>query len=224
MKIKNALTIIPVIAISSYFVGYQVACYNIEKAKEEELLLARLNTGLWMEDYETSFVTHSRLEELKKIEITKYFYKSLSNHISGEEMYNFIAKTLKKHQKLVNYQGCTKKIDPLLIACIIYRESRFNPNLTSSMGAIGLIQVMPIHLKTLKQAKIVDNMNKKELFEWKKNVEAGIYVLLSYAKLTNDITTGLMMYNAGPNYYHLGAKYASRILRDYQEVEKLWKQ
>lgn len=223
MKKLTSTIVIPTLLISSFTAGYQVANFKINKQNEEDMLMARLNSGLWLEDYESTFITPELEKAIAKEKATLAIYETFSKKVPGKKMYEFVKEALKKQKAEYGSTGCIDKIDPLLIACIIYRESRFNPSTVSSSGALGLTQVMPLHLKNLKAAGIVDNVNKKELLEWQKNIRAGIFVLLSYAKATDDITKALMMYNAGPKRPHFGAKYARRILRDYQEVEEQWK-
>ncbi len=45
-------------------------------------------------------------------------------------------KAIKQHSKIIGW-------DWLLVASMIYQESRFNPNVTSWAGAVGLMQLMP---------------------------------------------------------------------------------
>ena len=68
-----------------------------------------------------------------------------------DEIYNWVEKCLKEEKKRFNYGGCTGDIDSILIACIIYRESRFRYDSQSYVGATGLMQIMPLHLKNLKK-------------------------------------------------------------------------
>jgi soluble lytic murein transglycosylase len=43
---------------------------------------------------------------------------------------------------LIRQQAAEKRLDPALIAAVIYTETKFNPR-TSSAGALGLMQILP---------------------------------------------------------------------------------
>ena len=77
---------------------------------------------------------------------------------------------------------------------------------------------MPLHLKNLKKLGIVDEVDKSELKDWQKNIKAGIHILMSYAKSTDDLSLALMAYNAGPYNIAGGVKYARVILEDYEDA------
>src|SRR3954467_14942295 len=48
-----------------------------------------------------------------------------------------------RHEDIIRQQAHDKKIDPALIAGVIYAESRFRDGQTSSAGAEGLMQLTP---------------------------------------------------------------------------------
>lgn len=154
--------------------------------------------------------------------ISRYLYYTLTDDIdtpfTGDELHTWVEKCLKDEKKRVNYMGCTGDIDSVLIACIIYRESRFRHDIQSIAGATGLMQVMPLHLRNLEKLDIVDKVDKSELKDWQKNIKAGIYILMSYAKSTDDLSLALMAYNAGPYNIAGGVRYAKMILDDYEDV------
>jgi soluble lytic murein transglycosylase len=45
-------------------------------------------------------------------------------------------------QDIIRQQAAEKKLDPALIAAVIYAETKFSPR-TSSAGALGLMQILP---------------------------------------------------------------------------------
>ena len=47
-----------------------------------------------------------------------------------------------KHEDIIRQQAADKKLDPALIAAVIYQESKFRDR-TSSAGAKGLMQILP---------------------------------------------------------------------------------
>ena len=217
MKDKLKMLTIPLV-ISSTIFGYQLANYNLHRQQEQDLLFARLDNNFWEKDYEIPIKLQHKKIEVKADKPAIEVFNSFSKVIPGKDLHRVIKEALRKQKATFGNKGCVNDVDPLLIACIIYRESRFNPNLISPAGAMGLLQVMPLHMKNLKEAGITDSLSKKELLEWEKNINAGIYVLMSYAQTTNDIGMALMKYNAGPSRAIYGIRYAKRILQDYKEV------
>jgi soluble lytic murein transglycosylase len=47
-----------------------------------------------------------------------------------------------QHEDIIRQQAAGKRLDPALIAGVIYAESKFDPR-TSRAGAVGLMQVLP---------------------------------------------------------------------------------
>lgn len=80
-----------------------------------------------------------------------------------------------KNGKLSSYDDIIKRYskklncDWLLIASLIYQESRFDPNAQSWAGAVGLMQIMP---------SLIEKYNVKNPFDPIENLEAGLKYLL----------------------------------------------
>lgn len=82
------------------------------------------------------------------------------------------------------------RVDESLIRAIIKQESDFNPNVTSSAGAMGLMQLMP---ENVQHYGISDPYNIEQ------NIDAGTRHIKDYIKMYNgNIKLGLAAYNAGP--------------------------
>ena len=81
-------------------------------------------------------------------------------------------------------------VDADLIRAIIKTESNFNPNVVSSAGAKGLMQLMP---ENCKEYGVVDP------FDIEENIDAGTRHIKEYIdKYDGDVQMGLMAYNGGP--------------------------
>lgn len=88
-------------------------------------------------------------------------------------------------------------LNPLLVTSLIRQESRFEPEIESSAGALGLMQVIPPTAQT--SAKNIGlasySMTKPE-----DNVNIGTYYLdLTHKKYHNNSMLAVASYNAGPN-------------------------
>lgn len=91
---------------------------------------------------------------------------------------------------LVNKYSKEYNVDPKLVLCVIQAESDFNPNVTSSSGAQGLMQIMPANFSHL---GITNG------YDLEQNIRGGVKLLSEYLNMFNgDVALGLMAYNAGP--------------------------
>lgn len=83
-------------------------------------------------------------------------------------------------------------INPHLVAALIHVESSFNPRAVSPKGAYGLMQLLP------ETARRFGLTKKKDLYDPKKNLEAGVRYLKWLAnRFGGDTQKILAAYNAG---------------------------
>ncbi|MDJ0591017.1 MAG: transglycosylase SLT domain-containing protein [Pleurocapsa sp. MO_226.B13] len=111
-----------------------------------------------------------------------------------------------------------RQLNPLLVTALIRQESRFEPEIESSAGALGLMQVIPPTAKTAAQNIGLDNYS---LTDPEDNINIGTYYLdFTHKKYNNNSMLAVASYNAGPNAV---AKWVSRYgLEDVDEfVEKI---
>jgi soluble lytic murein transglycosylase len=106
-----------------------------------------------------------------------------------------------------------RQLNPLLVTALIRQESRFEPEIESSAGALGLMQVIPPTAKTSAQNI---GLTKYSLTNPEDNVNIGTYYLdFTHQKYSNNSMLAVASYNAGPNAV---AKWVSRYgLNDADE-------
>ena len=81
-------------------------------------------------------------------------------------------------------------VDSNLVKAIIKVESNFDPNVVSSAGAKGLMQLMPENCKAL---------GVEDPFNIEQNIEGGVKHIKEYIDRYNgDVEMALMAYNGGP--------------------------
>lgn len=88
-----------------------------------------------------------------------------------------------------------RQLNPLLVSALIRQESRFMPNIRSSAGAVGLMQVMP-HIAALVAKQI--NLKEYALDDPNDNVNLGTWLLDSTSRqYRNNALLAVASYNAG---------------------------
>jgi soluble lytic murein transglycosylase len=88
-------------------------------------------------------------------------------------------------------------LDPALLAAVIYRESKFDPDARSQAGAIGLMQLLPetakgIAINTGGREFVVEDLYDPEI-----NVRYGAFYLRRLLRRYDDERLALAAYNAG---------------------------
>ena len=105
------------------------------------------------------------------------------------------------------YECSQHPITPELLTALIVVESSANHIAVSAKGAIGLTQVMPR----------IWQINKKELFNPYKNIEAGSEILKHYID-KYGIKGGLSSYNSGRKTRSL--RYARYVIKVAEDLQK----
>ncbi len=111
--------------------------------------------------------------------------------------------------------------DPDLVLAIIATESDFDPDAVSSVGALGLMQVMPQWKQVL---GIRENLTEPET-----SIRYGLQILGFYRNMYKDLEMALTAYNRGPGPVDMALMrgksplngYAPRVLQTYKELQSL---
>jgi soluble lytic murein transglycosylase-like protein len=109
--------------------------------------------------------------------------------------------------------GAQYSVDPLLILAVISIESRYNPVAESTMGAKGLMQIIPkYHLE-----KLSDHGGEQALLDPQVNIRVGAQILREYQRRLGDTEAALQMY-AGA-FDEPVSQYANRVLAEKARLE-----
>ena len=150
-----------------------------------------------------------------KADLFKEFQKYSPDWDSSRflKTYSYIETVLKRFNDMSEYQrGVCHKVTPELILSVIVRESNGRNRLVSSAGALGLMQVMPLHLENLCSAGIINKPQREQLFISENNIKAGTYILMQYASRSRSLEQALSWYNAGPANASCGVGYARKVI------------
>jgi len=108
-------------------------------------------------------------------------------------------------------EGKRVGLDPLLIVAVIAVESRFNPIAESTMGAQGLMQVIPSYHKDRLEAAGVDSV-----LDPHANIRLGAQILKEYIRRGGTEVAGLQLYNGASD--DATNAYASKVLGEKQKL------
>lgn len=104
----------------------------------------------------------------------------------------------------LNYEGSIVKyareynVDPYLVASVIKVESNFSPEVVSSKGAVGLMQLMPTTAQWVAEKIAMEGVTPEHLKNPDLNIRIGTWYLSSLMKeFHGDLTLVLAAYNGG---------------------------
>lgn len=110
--------------------------------------------------------------------------------------------------------GRSVGVDPLLLIAVMAIESRFNPFAESSMGAQGLMQVMP----TVHKDKLQEGEDRSAFLDPETNIRVGALVLKESISRAGSVMGGLQRYNGSPD--DPAQSYANKVMAEKQRLSQ----
>ncbi|NRB40767.1 MAG: transglycosylase SLT domain-containing protein [Pseudomonadales bacterium] len=137
----------------------------------------------------------------------------LSNKVEPE-----LAKSIARY---VKYYAGIYKLDADMVLAIMAYESAFNPVAVSSVGAVGLMQILPQWKPVL---GIADSLKNPETA-----IKFGMQIFGMYLKMYGDTELALTAYNRGPGPVDVNLLrgkdprngYAARVMKIYHQLSVL---
>jgi len=104
-----------------------------------------------------------------------------------------------EYEQVISAYANERKLHPALVAAVIYAESRFDPNVRSSAGAVGLMQLLPETGEFVARSTGGTDFVEADLRDPDINVRYGTW-LLEYLRerYDGDLQSALAAYHAGP--------------------------
>ena len=102
-----------------------------------------------------------------------------------------------RYEQIVRTHARNYRLDPALLAAVIYQESKFNADAKSDSGAIGLMQLRPETAKGIAIRTGGSRFRTQDLYDPEINVRYGSWYLRHLLDKYGDERTSLAAYNAG---------------------------
>jgi soluble lytic murein transglycosylase len=102
-----------------------------------------------------------------------------------------------KYEAIVRGHARNYRLDPALLAAVIYQESKFRPGVKSDSGAIGLMQLLPDTAKGIAVHTGGTRFQVRDLYSPELNVRYGSWYLRHLLDKYHDERLALAAYNAG---------------------------
>jgi soluble lytic murein transglycosylase len=104
-----------------------------------------------------------------------------------------------RYDAIVRGHARNYRLDPALLAAVIYQESKFDAHVRSSSGAIGLMQLLPSTAQGIATHTGGSKFRTRDLDDPEINVRYGSWYLRHLLDKYGDEHTALAAYNAGQN-------------------------
>jgi soluble lytic murein transglycosylase len=102
-----------------------------------------------------------------------------------------------RYEAIVRGHAQNYRLDPVLLAAVIYQESKFQADVESRSGAIGLMQLLPDTAKGIAIHTGGNRFRVQDLYTPEINVRYGAWYLRHLMDKYGDERTALAAYNAG---------------------------
>jgi soluble lytic murein transglycosylase len=122
-----------------------------------------------------------------------------------------------KLAQVIYAESIEHEYDPELILAVITTESSFNNWSRSTMGAIGLMQIMPTTGSFLAKVQNINWMGNITLFDPYLNIKLGIKYLAMMHDEFDDLQIALTAYNYGPTRVREMLRRCDRLPRAYSQ-------
>jgi membrane-bound lytic murein transglycosylase F len=210
--------------VSEGLIDFVICDYNIAKIAQSYYPNIDIETDMslpqdisWCVRHESKILLDSLNLWLEYFMQTEDYNKITRKYINNNRLYVDINSEFYSGNegRICNYDSLIKKYSVLigwdwrLLASLIYEESRFNPDLVSWAGAIGIMQLMPVIYYKYRDSKLQGQ--ESEIYAGV-NYIRDLYTLLSNTQSNSDdmVKFVLAAYNIGPGHIEDAMRLASK--------------
>ena len=166
-----------------------------ELIKRDKIAAAKREWG-WLLDR----VNHTEKEMLAVYAANQHWYHlTVTASISASLWDNIELRFPLAHQWWFNFWGNKHNVDPITLMSVARQESALDADAHSSVGARGIMQIMPSTARYTAKKYQLDYSGADELYDVGKNIEIGSHYFKSLLKrYDKNRIFALAAYNAGP--------------------------
>ncbi len=150
----------------------------------------------------TALAQNDKIVENSINETVKHQMEYLQNYQKVMKVFNSVKTNLTEEEKedvagIIAEKSIEYGFSVEFILAVMQTESSFNKYATSPVGAIGLMQLMPVTGRALAKDFGIVIKDKKHLYNPQLNVMLGMYYLKKLSDRFKDMNTVLAAYNMG---------------------------
>lgn len=152
-------------------------------------------------DFDTNFKMwlYAKAGDHLKAISTAYFALDKNAKVDYEELKFHYAYPMPYAGIIADETSKNLKIDPSLAHALIKQESRYQKDIVSKAGAIGLMQLMPYTARAIASSLQIRPPRASDLMDPEINIKLGIYYMEDVFKaFDNNMIHAIASYNAGP--------------------------
>jgi soluble lytic murein transglycosylase len=102
-----------------------------------------------------------------------------------------------RYEQIVRGHADNYRLEPQLVAAVIYQESKFDADAVSDSGAVGLMQLLPATAQGIADRTGGSGWHERDLVDPELNVRYGSWYLRHLLDKYDDEELALAAYNAG---------------------------
>ncbi len=102
-----------------------------------------------------------------------------------------------RYEQIVRGHADNYRLEPQLVAAVIYQESKFDADAVSTSGAVGLMQLLPATAQGIADRTGGSGWHERDLVDPELNVRYGSWYLRHLLDKYGDEELALAAYNAG---------------------------
>jgi soluble lytic murein transglycosylase len=102
-----------------------------------------------------------------------------------------------RYQQIVTGHAENYRLEPQLLAAVIYQESKFDADAVSNSGAVGLMQLLPATAQGIADRTGGSGWHEGDLLDPELNIRYGSWYLRHLLDKYDDESLALAAYNAG---------------------------